>query len=164
MMSDFFRSFLTPNTEVPCSTIFTLLYFCDTFWSPLQNITLDVIYERTFARFFFVLDLQKNFRCIAIDCKYFSSFFSDISTIIGREKSRKLFSKEKKLKKLWQYIFAKKAILFCCTSMQNKRKSLGKIRSYFQHYKLGCKVFNGIFSKFLFSLDKQKILTFPACF
>ena len=102
--------------------------------------------------FFFVLDLQKNFRCIAIDCKYFSSFFSDISTIIGREKSRKLFLNEKKLKKLWQYIFAKKAILFCCTSMQNKRKSLGKIRSYFQHYKLGCKVFN-CFLQFLFSFS-----------
>ena len=55
----------------------------------LPNIKLDVIYERSFARFFFVLDLQKNFRCIAVDCKYFSSFFSDISTIIGREKKEK---------------------------------------------------------------------------
>ena len=73
------------------------------------NIKLDVIYERSFARFFFVLDLQKNFRCIVIDCKYFSSFFSDISTIIGREKSRKLFLKEKKARKNFGSTFLQKS-------------------------------------------------------
>ena len=102
------RFFCNPTPELPCPTIFTLLNFLRyIFGGPYK--TLDDIYERSFARFFFVLDLQKNFRCIAIDCKYFSSFFSDISTIIGREKSRKLFLKEKKTKKTLAVHFCKKS-------------------------------------------------------
>ena len=122
------RFFCNPTPELPCPTIFTLLIFLRyIFGGPYK--TLDDIYERSFARFsfFFVLDLQKNFRCIAIDCKYFSSFFSDISTIIGREKSRKLFLKEKKARKNFGSTFLqKKRYYFVAPACKIREKVQGR--------------------------------------